>query len=248
MDNVSTEYLFIADFFTYKSNDKQANLSNDIFETTFQYGESFTRRLLERADLDGYGILLCIRILQSLEFELQHRKVPVMESYCNRINMLLWPRFQTIMDAHADNLRKLSGGRLHHQQGAQQDTLPSISAILSYAAPPTQLNSSAPHAVTQKFATFLNGILELSPDEKESEPVSTSLVRMRNEFEAFLTKISSKLSATAENHPSDSNIRERFLYNNYMLVYTIISDTEGKLAEREREHFRNLTDAYGVSV
>ena len=38
----------------------------------------------------------------------------------------------------------------------------------------------------------------------------------------------------------DSTKRLRFIYNNYSLVLTIISDTQGKLAEEQKAHFEAL--------
>ena len=59
---------------------------------------------------------------------------------------------------------------------------------------------------------------------------------MRSDFEAFLTKWSSSIS--------DGNRRERFLYNNYSLVSAVLSSVDGKIAEREKEHFANLVKAF----
>ncbi|KAK9247101.1 Sac2 family-domain-containing protein [Lipomyces tetrasporus] len=254
MDNICAEYLFIVDFFTFKSADQQSQLFQEIFQPTFQLGEQYCQKLLEMTLYDAFGILLCIRITQLLTFELQRRKVPVMESYCNRLNMILWPRFQQIMDAHSDNLRRLSGrppppgDESKGLAGAASVTSSAISGLSSILST-SHISSVLPHPVTQKFANFLNGILELSPEDLEWEPVSISVVRLRNEFEAFLTKISNKMSAGNVGTPHqqrqhNATLRERFLYNNYMLVYTIISDAEGKLADQERTHFKNLTDAY----
>ncbi|KAK9367544.1 Sac2 family-domain-containing protein [Lipomyces kononenkoae] len=254
MDNVCAEYLFIVDFFTFKSPDQQSQLFQDIFQPTFLLGEQYIQKLLEVTAYDAFGALLCIRIIQLLAFELQRRKVPVMEAYCNRLKMILWPRFQLIMDAHADNLRKLTGrptlnsDESKRSAGAASVTSSAISGLSSILSS-SPISSVLPHPVTQKFANFLNGILELSPEEMEWEPVSISIVRLRNEFEAFLTKISSKITVGGAGTPEqqrqqNSTLRERFLYNNYVLVYTIISDAEGKLADQERTHFKNLTDAY----
>ncbi|KAK9494836.1 Sac2 family-domain-containing protein [Lipomyces doorenjongii] len=254
MDNACAEYLFIVDFFNFKSPDIQSQLFQDIFQPTFELGEHYIQKLLDITSFDAFGALLCIRIIQLLTFELQRRKVPVMEAYCNRLKMILWPRFQLIMDAHSDNLRKLSGRSAPHGDeskglvGAASVTSSAISGLSSILSS-SHISSALPHPVAQKFANFLNGILELSPEDMEREPVSISIVRLRNEFEAFLTKISSKITAggggtTQQQRQQNSTLRERFLYNNYMLVYTIISDAEGKLADQERTHFKNLTDAY----
>ncbi|KAK9468704.1 Sac2 family-domain-containing protein [Lipomyces arxii] len=256
MDNVSAEYLFIVDFFTHKTPEQQAQLFQDIFQPTFDHGEVSLHKLLEASPYDAFGLLLCIRVIQLLTFELQRRNVPVMESYCNRLNMILWPRFQIIMDAHSDQLRRLSGrpSLNSEESGTKGGFARAGSAAWNATASllsSSHITSALPHPVTQRFANFLHGILELSPEDMEFEPVSVSMVRLRNEFEAFLTKISSKVVApgntqSPQHQKQNSALRELFLYNNFMLVYTIISDAEGKLAEQEKAHFKILTEAYAT--
>jgi vacuolar protein sorting-associated protein 52 len=75
---------------------------------------------------------------------------------------------------------------------------------------------------------------------------------VRSDFEAFLTKWSANIG--------EGKKRERFLYNNYSLVSTVLSVTsltillayiqsvDGKVAEREKEHFANLVKAFEVSA
>ena len=145
--------------------------------------------------------------------------MPVADSYVNGTNMLLWPRFQQIMDVHCESLKRVasSSGR-----GA--------ASALSLSGPDTSKQSSAPHLVTQRFGQFLHGILALSSEAGDDEPVSNSLGRLRTEFEALLVKLSKSAGG-------DAKRRERFLFNNYSLVLTIISDTRGKLAEEQKEYF-----------
>lgn len=91
--------------------------------------------------------------------------------------------------------------------------------------------------MTQRFGQFLHGILALSTEAGDDEPVSTSLMRLRSEVEAFLTKTGKGIA--------EARKRERFWYNNYSLVSTIIGDLEGKLAVEQREHFEGLREAFG---
>ena len=80
-------------------------------------------------------------------------------------------------------------------------------------------------------------LVDAGSDAGDDEPVVSSLHRLRAEIEAFLTKYSGQWGA-------DRRKRERFLYNNYSLILTIISDTTGKLAIAEQEHFEELKAAY----
>lgn len=76
----------------------------------------------------------------------------------------------------------------------------------------------------------------LSSEAGDDEPIANSLGRLRTDFEAFLTKMSKAVG--------DARKRDRFLYNNYSLVGTILEGTSGKLAEENRRHFDNLKDTY----
>lgn len=217
IDNITVEYQFLTEFFKLKNGDEVTRVFNNIFEKTFQVGQEFTKFLLEDS-YDAFGILICIRLVRKLEFELQHRRIPVGENYLNLQLINLWPRFQIVMDGHCDSLRRATSRASIHNHGDG-----SGSALV-------------PHHITQTFSSFISGILTLCEGEdNSSEPVSNSIQRLRNEFELLLTKISADFP---------KNKREVFLYNNYFLVCTILSDVTGQLAEKEKEHFKLLTDAY----
>ncbi|KAI1107045.1 Vps52-domain-containing protein [Jackrogersella minutella] len=222
VDNATAEYTFLASFFSpalsYSTISRHFTY---IFDPTFQLGQTLTKTLI--ADTyDAIGVLLAVRLNQHLQFELQRRKVPAADGYLNGTAMLLWPRLQFIMNAHCESVRALT------------TTLPT-------RAPTSKTEqgklSAAPHVCTQRFGQLVQGILALSTEAGDDEPVVTSLRRLRSEMEAFLTKYSVVFG-------TDKRKRERFLYNNYSLILTIISDTHGKLAEEEQEHFEGLKTAF----
>ncbi|KAI2624300.1 Vps52-domain-containing protein [Hypoxylon sp. NC1633] len=222
IDNATAEYTFLASFFSSALN--YSTISRHfayIFEPTFQLGHNLTKSLVAES-YDAIGVLLAVRLNQHFQFELQRRKIPAADGYLNGAAMLLWPRLQFIMDAHCESVRTLTS------------SLPS--------RPPTSKAeqgrlSAAPHVCTQRFGQLLHSVLALSSEAGDDEPVVTSLRRLRSEMEAFLTKYSTAFG-------NDRRKRERFLYNNYSLVLTIISDTHGKLAEEEQEHFEGLKTAF----
>ena len=224
VDNASFEYSFLSNFFSSSlSHHAIAKIFDSIFASTFAIGQALTKTLIE-SSFDALGVLICVRLNQHFAFELQRRKIPVAESYINGTNMLLWPRFQIVMDMHCESLRKGSSALSGR---------PAASAILNSGSG----QSLAPHPLTQRFATFLQGVLKLSSEAGDDEPIANSLGRLRTDFEAFLAKMSKAIS--------DTRKRDRFLYNNYSLVGTILEDTSGKLAEENRRHFDNLKDTYG---
>lgn len=226
IDNISAEYSFVAEMFVTKTQSLRTSSRRviEMFEPVFALGHSLTKHLID-SSTDCLGILLCVRLNQHFAFELQRRKVPVADNYINGINMLLWPRFQMVMDLHTESIQRIAG-----------NTSGNIGAILSLSdttnpntSSPAFSSSSAPHFLTQRFGQFLQGILALSSEAGDDEPVSNSLARLRVEFDALLVKL-----AKAANG-ADARGRERFLWSNYSLIGTIISDTRGRLAEEVKE-------------
>ena len=221
VDNATAEYTFLASFFSPALT--MATVSrhfNYIFEPTFTLGQTVTRALAGET-YDALGLLLCIRLNQHFAFELQRRRIPAVDGYVNGTNMLLWPRLQVVMDQHCESVRTLTNGLPARAPSAGK-----------------QGHSAAPHVTTQRFGQLLHGILALSTEAGDDEPVVTSLRRLRAEMEAFLTKYSQSYFG------NDKRKRERFLYNNYSLILTIISDVTGKLAVEQQEHFETLKTAF----
>ena len=221
IDNATAEYTFLATFFSPAlSYQRIAKNFNYIFESTFELGHTLSKSLVSET-YDALGLLLCIRLNQQFAFELQRRKVPAVEGYVNGTNMLLWPRLQQVMDRHCESVKALTAAM------PAKPSKPSGDAKLS----------AAPHVVTQRFGQLLHGFLSLSTEAGDDEPVVSSLRRLRGDLETFLTR-------HAQGFGSDKRKSGRFLYNNYSLILTIISDVDGKLANDQQEHFEQLKKPY----
>jgi vacuolar protein sorting-associated protein 52 len=206
----------LADFLGMnKSHDINAVFSF-IFEPALSLSAQFTKHIITMTT-DIFSVLLCIRLTQHYAFTLQKRRMPALDGYINSTNMQLWPKFQVLMDSHGESLRRFG--------------VPTGSRRTE--------DSFAPHPISQRLAGLLQGLLNLSEEEREDEPLANSLGRVRSDFEAFLTKWSSSIS--------DGKKRERFLYNNYSLISTVLSSVEGKIADRENQHFANLVKAFEAS-
>lgn len=240
LDNVTVEYQFLQDFFGLKAGESVNKVFESIFQKTFSLGQAYTNDILTNDSYDAFGILICIRLCRKLEFELQHRKVPVMEDYLNLQLLNLWPKFQLVMDAHCESLHRSSSRSSLHSYISDSSTGDSNGSLGSAAL--------VPHPLTQAFSSFLAGILTLCENEDSiSEPVARSVLRLRNEFESVLTKLSTS-TFCPNGHEigkrQGSTKQEKFLYNNYFLVSTILSDLTGPLANQEKDHFKLLTQAY----
>ncbi|KKP06552.1 hypothetical protein THAR02_01343 [Trichoderma harzianum] len=219
IDNATAEYTFLAAFFAPALSYSQISKNfNYIFDPTFEVGRVLSKTLVSES-FDALGLLLCIRLNQHFAFDLQRRKVPAVDGYINGTNMLLWPRLQVIMDRHCESVRLLTNAAPAKLAKADQMKM-----------------SAAPHMVTQRFGQLLHGFLALSTEAGDDEPVVASLRRLRSEVEAFLAR-------QAQSH-GDTRKSERFLYNNYSLILTIIGDEAGKLAQEQQEHFEQLKQTY----
>lgn len=225
VDNISAEYSFMTEMFSTLSFHQISRKAVEIFEPVFALGQGLTKQLIENST-DSLGVLICVRLNQQAAFELQRRKVPVADSYINGINMQLWPRFQVIMDLHRESLKRVAS-----------NTGRSAVSALSLAGGDDLTQSSAPHFLTQRFGQLLHGILVLSSDAGDDEPVANSLKRLVAEFDGLLTKLSRS--------GGDAKRREKFLFNNYSLVLTIISDTHGKLATEQKQHLDEMLKNVG---
>ncbi|KAL9114528.1 MAG: hypothetical protein Q9227_001609 [Pyrenula ochraceoflavens] len=222
LDNASAEYSVVTEFFSTKSFHEVNRIATEIFDSVFTLGRALTKQLVEQTT-DCLGILLCIRLNQHFAFEAQRRKVPVAESYINGTNMILWPRLQQIMDLHSDSLKKVASSTNRTTANA------ALSLVGGSDASKTSL---APHTITQRFGQFLQGMLDLSSEAGDDEPVTHSLARLVGDYESLMNKLS--------RNAGDSRKRDRYLFNNYSLILTIISDTKGKLAGEQKSHFEKI--------
>jgi hypothetical protein len=253
VDNASFEYTFLSGFLGGACAPAAVTRAFDtVFAPTFKLGQELTRSLAV-ADAastgaigsigsniggtigvgggaaggggDALGVLLCIRLTQRLAFALQRRRVPPAEAYTNATAMLLWPRFQILVDRHAESLRRRSpaGGG-----GGSSADAPSSSAAAA----------AAPLPVSQRFASFVHAVLLLSAEAPDDEPLANGLARLRGEYEALVGRVAAGIA--------DARRRERFLFNNYSLVGTILEGAPGgKLAEENREYFKRLREKHG---
>ena len=221
VDNTSAEFSFLTEFFSKASFHVINRRFHEIFEPTLALGQILSKQLVEPS-ADAIGILMCVRLNQHFTFELQRRKVSSMEGYVNGTSMLLWPRFQMVMDMHCESLRKATAALPGRPAGS----------ALSLTSSSSDGQNVAPHPITQKFANFVQSILVLSTEARDDEPVQRSLGRLRDDFQSFLIKLSKGIAETKK--------RDRFLFNNYSLIGTIVNESEGAMADAFKEHFADL--------
>ncbi|KAI9468278.1 MAG: Sac2 family-domain-containing protein [Benjaminiella poitrasii] len=211
IDNASSEYLFIYEFFSRDvktAADTAKFIFQFIFEPTEKVGLNFTKAYVENS-FDAVGLLLCIRINTQLALELQRRKVPALEGYTNATNMLLWPRFQFVMSLHVESLKKMFNNRSV------------ISAV----------KDIHPHYITRRYAEFAASLLVLN-DGYDDAILSKSVHKLRDEFEAVLSRMSHEFS--------ESPRRIAFLINNYDLIVNVFQETHSRAVDSELDYMKQL--------
>jgi hypothetical protein len=95
---------------------------------------------------------------------MQKRLLPHLDSFLQGLNLLLWPKFQSIMGLHIDSLKKLDVKKVFNKD-------PNI------------------HFITRRYAEFLCSILVLNQGFDDGLLLH-SLSRLKSEYEGFLTHLS----------------------------------------------------------
>lgn len=226
LDNCSVEYNFLKSFFRVSDNVEELNgILEQIFQPTLDQAMEYTIHQLLQQTYDIFGVLISIRVANQLQFETERRNVPIISEYLNNQLILLWPRFQQLIDFQCENLRKISI--------TQNMVKKNNNAILS-----------KPHELTVQFGKFLSSLLMLAGksafqegsdetmNDERAEPLYNSIIRMRNEFETVMTKCSKVTSSP-----------ERFLSLNYLYLYNILQKQHLAIQDDEaREEFDDTLD------
>ncbi|KAJ2076630.1 Vacuolar protein sorting-associated protein 52, partial [Coemansia sp. S142-1] len=170
VDNATTEYEFIMQFFVspkarqrITGSDMARMVFSHIFDPSMRVGEQFLKAYLETT-YDALGVLLCVRIMSQLASELQRRQVPVLDSYVNSMNMLLWPRFQAILDGHIESAKRLASYKAKSKIDTQ------------------------PPAIVRRYAELASSLLRLNQGYN-THVVALSLARLRTEVQAYLAHV-----------------------------------------------------------
>lgn len=193
-DAATSEFLFIYDFFGKTS-------SVDIFNRIFGRTLSMLLENLENYLLNSYdliGLLLLIKITHAQYLVMQRRRVPVLDSFFDRISLLLWPRFKFVMDLNLKGLKN---------------------------AVPKKLGSVdlTPHYISRRYAELVSSILTLHGGSKSfgiggggEQMLLVDLQLMRIEIIALLEKLTTLLPTSKE--------RKVFLINNVDQMLSVFQE------------------------
>ncbi len=107
-DSVSSESIFLNEFFGASA---AAELLPMVYERTL----AMLCELLEDYlgdTFDAIGLLIMIKLVHAYRLIMQRRRIDILSSFFDRLNMLLWPRFKNIFDANLDSIRNSNAKRL----------------------------------------------------------------------------------------------------------------------------------------
>lgn len=167
MDNACSEYLFTLEFFvnghSKKFNETPGGAFNEIFEITINLVQVLIKQFIDNT-FDAIGILLCIRLNSQNLRIMQKRRIPCLDNFLNATNMMLWPKFQQVMDLHIDSLRQAVPSRLLQQKDVR------------------------PHYITRRYYEISVSLLFLNQGYEDAS-LTSSLVRLRSEFENLINRL-----------------------------------------------------------
>lgn len=232
LDNCRVELNFLGKFFQVGDNQQEVKgIIEQIFQPTFTEALEYTKQLIQKT-YDIFGILISIRVVQQLQFEAQKHDLALVDDFFNSQLMLLWPKFQQLVDFQCESLRKVPI---------------STNVAKIYGSSNQRDPLTIPHELTVQFCKFLTSFLKLATTHKEqiderSEPLYNSVTRLRNDFETVMTKCSKRVKSP-----------ERFLATNYIFLYNTIqhqhiheSDSEElpMIVKETEDHFKALVEAF----
>lgn len=156
MDTATSEYLFCDDFFGEES------IFYDIFAGPFAViDESFS--LILPNCFDAIGLMLMIRIIHQHQLIMSRRGIPCLDSYLDKVNISLWPRFKVVFDMHLNSLRTANVKTLWE-------------------------DDVHPHYVMRRYAEFTASLLLLNVEYGDGQ-LDLNLERLRMAMDDLLNKL-----------------------------------------------------------
>ncbi|KAL1530751.1 hypothetical protein AB1Y20_001650 [Prymnesium parvum] len=162
MDTVGCEHDFVVEFFG----------GDEIFENIFGKSIFHCMENLEHfliASWDAIGCLLLLQLNHQQQTIMGSRKVPLLSSFFQRVQVLVWSRFKSIMEAHLQSLVAFT--------------------------PPKGTPEVHPHFVSRRYAELVASFRVLRPPAVEA--MLTSILRaLRSEVERLLQERLARLHTT----------------------------------------------------
>ncbi|KAJ0966860.1 hypothetical protein J5N97_023777 [Dioscorea zingiberensis] len=156
MDTATSEYLFCDDFFGEES------IFYEIFAGPFAVLDEHFNMVLPNC-YDAIGLMLMIRIIHQHQLVMFRRRIPCLDSYLDKVNISLWPRFKLVFDMHLNSLRNASVRTLWE-------------------------DDVHPHYVMRRYAEFTASLVHLNVEYGDGQ-LDLNLERLRMAIDDLLVKL-----------------------------------------------------------
>ncbi|KAG8384075.1 hypothetical protein BUALT_Bualt04G0080300 [Buddleja alternifolia] len=156
MDTAASEYLFCDEFFGEES------MFYDIFAGPFSVIDEHLNTILPNC-FDAIGLMLMIRIIYQHQLIMSRRRIPCLDSYLDKVNISLWPRFKMVFDMHLSSLRNANIRTLWE-------------------------DDVHPHYVMRRYAEFTASLIQLNVDYGDGQ-LELNLERLRMAIDDLLVKL-----------------------------------------------------------
>nr|GEX15181.1 vacuolar protein sorting-associated protein 52 A [Tanacetum cinerariifolium] len=156
MDTATSEYVFCGDFFGEDS------VFNEIFSGPFAVMDEHFGTVLPNS-FDAIGILLMIRITHQHQLIMSRRRIPCLDSYLDKVNISLWPRFKMVFDMHINSLRNANVKTLWE-------------------------DDVHPHYVMRRYAEFTASLIQLNIDYGDGQ-LDLNMERLKMAIDDLLIKL-----------------------------------------------------------
>ncbi|KAK9908133.1 hypothetical protein WJX75_003087 [Coccomyxa subellipsoidea] len=160
MDTATAEYLFCCDFF------QEDTIFSELFAATLAVVESALAASLQET-FDLVGLLLMIRINYHHQLIMNKRRIPCLDDYLDRTNLLLWPRFKVLLDMQ-------------------------LSSMKAYT-PPNFGQDPSLHFITQRYAMLTTSLLLLNADYQDGQ-MDHNIDRLRFAAMEVLLRLSKRFA------------------------------------------------------
>ncbi|KAI3686849.1 hypothetical protein L1987_80538 [Smallanthus sonchifolius] len=156
MDTATSEYVFCGDFFGEES------VFYEIFSGPFAVMDEHFGTVLPNF-FDAIGIMLMIRITHQHQLIMSRRRIPCLDSYLDKVNISLWPRFKMVFDMHINSLRNANVKTLWE-------------------------DDVHPHYVMRRYAEFTASLIQLNVDYGDGQ-LDLNMERLKMAIDDLLIKL-----------------------------------------------------------
>lgn len=156
MDTATSEYLFCHDFFVEES------IFYEIFSGPLAVVDEHLNTILPNC-YDAIGLMLMIRITHQHQLIMSRRRIPCLDSYLDKVNISLWPRFKMVFDLHLSSLRNANVKTLWE-------------------------DDVHPHYVMRRYAEFTASLIHLNVEYGDGQ-LELNLERLRMAVDDLLIKL-----------------------------------------------------------